>query len=104
MFLRLLQSKMAPSPDCAATSLLCGEDNNSLFDNADHGAAVEELEIAWRHRSRRSRDQEKSFNGGEFFFIWAARILKAHEHHLKAFLHLEPSLKCNASCTLRLHA
>ncbi|RVW32221.1 hypothetical protein CK203_080079 [Vitis vinifera] len=57
------------SPDCAATSLLCGEDNNSLFDNADHGAAVEELETAWRHRSRRSRDQEKSFNGGEFFFI-----------------------------------
>lgn len=66
MFLRLLQFKMAPSFDCAASSLLCGEDNSSIFDDADYGAAAEEFETAWHHQNHRSRNQEKSFNGGEF--------------------------------------
>lgn len=66
MFLRLLQFKMAPSFDCAASSLLCGEDNSSIFDDADYGAAAEEFETAWHHRNHRSRNQEKSFNGEEF--------------------------------------
>lgn len=57
---------MVPSFDCAASSLLCAEDNSSIFDEADDATEVEELETAWHHRNHRSRNQGKSFNGEDF--------------------------------------
>lgn len=55
---------MAPSFDSAVSSLLCAEDNNSIFDDNDcYGAAVEEIEATWHHGNRRIQ-QNRGFNGG----------------------------------------
>ncbi|KAK9270203.1 hypothetical protein L1049_025779 [Liquidambar formosana] len=58
---------MAPSFDCAVSSLLCAEDNNSIFVDGDYGA-VEEFEATWHHGNHRTRNQDHSFDGGEFMF------------------------------------
>lgn len=54
---------MAPSFDCAVSSLLCAEDNN-IFDDNDYGVVEEELEDAWVHRNHRNHGQDWSFGGG----------------------------------------
>ncbi|XP_057975093.1 cyclin-D3-1 isoform X2 [Malania oleifera] len=48
---------MAPSFDSAVSSLLCAEDNNSIFDNGD-----EEFASVSHHRNHRTHDQDQSFN------------------------------------------
>ena len=58
---------MVPSFDCAASNLLCLEDNISIFDDADYGPGAKAFETAWHHWNHRSRNQDRSFNGGEFF-------------------------------------
>ncbi|KAJ0086722.1 hypothetical protein Patl1_08622 [Pistacia atlantica] len=53
---------MAPSFDSAVSSLLCTEDNNSIFDdiNTDyHGVVVEEFEATWYHGNHQTRNQNK---------------------------------------------
>lgn len=43
---------MAPSFDSAVSSLLCTEDNNSIFGDVStdyHGVVVEEFEPTWHH-------------------------------------------------------
>ncbi|KAL5844425.1 hypothetical protein ACOSQ4_010383 [Xanthoceras sorbifolium] len=60
---------MAPSFDCAVSSLLCAEDNNSIFDdiNSDcYGAEVEESEATWHHRNHRTHNQNRSFVDGGY--------------------------------------
>nr|QYW07124.1 cyclin D2-1 [Dimocarpus longan] len=56
---------MAPSFDSAVSSLLCAEDNNSIFDDINNGAAVEESEATWHHRRHGTRNQNRSFDGGD---------------------------------------
>ena len=58
---------MVPSFDCATSNLLCEEDNTSIFDDANYGTGVKAFETAWHHRNHRSHNQDRSFNGGEFF-------------------------------------
>ncbi|KAF8020524.1 hypothetical protein BT93_G1062 [Corymbia citriodora subsp. variegata] len=54
---------MAPSFDCAVSSLLCVEDNTSVFGDNDGDGAVEEgLEATWH---RRGRHQDGCFEGRE---------------------------------------
>ena len=57
---------MAPSFDCAVSSLLCAEDN-SIFDDNDYGAQMEKFEedTTWYHRNHRTHDQNQSFGNGE---------------------------------------
>ncbi|KAL5558536.1 hypothetical protein UlMin_034747 [Ulmus minor] len=57
---------MAPSFDLAVSSLLCAEDN-SIFDDNDYGAVVEEFEeeTAWFHRNHRTHEQNRSFGGDD---------------------------------------
>ncbi|KAA8538160.1 hypothetical protein F0562_027768 [Nyssa sinensis] len=50
---------MAPSFDCAVSSLLCAEDNRSIF--YDDGAVEEELEPTWNHRNHRTSNQNQHF-------------------------------------------
>ena len=80
---------MAPSFDCAASNLLCAEDNSSIFDDGDYGAGVEESETAWHHRNHRSRNQDRSFNGEEFLLglpvqsdECLALMIEKESHHL----------------------
>ena len=57
---------MAPSSDYAVSSLLCAEDNNSIFYDNDHfgmGAEVEEFGATWNHRYYRNLNQNRVFNG-----------------------------------------
>ncbi|KAF3445996.1 hypothetical protein FNV43_RR11174 [Rhamnella rubrinervis] len=58
--------QMAPSFDCAVSSLLCAEDN-SIFDDNDYGAQVEKFEedTTWHHRNHRTHDLNRSFSNGE---------------------------------------
>ena len=56
---------MAPSFDCAALNLLCVKDNSSIFDDTNYDDGAEAFETAWHHRNHQSRNQDKSFNGGE---------------------------------------
>ncbi|KAK3231017.1 hypothetical protein Dsin_002898 [Dipteronia sinensis] len=56
---------MAPSFDCAVSSLLCAEDDNGIFDdiNSDlYRDAVAESEATWHHRNHRTRNQNRSFD------------------------------------------
>ncbi|KAJ7958940.1 Cyclin [Quillaja saponaria] len=53
---------MAPSFDCAVSSLLCAEDN-SIFEDNDNGGVLEQLETTWHHRYHRVDNQ--SFDGGD---------------------------------------
>ncbi|KAA8528341.1 hypothetical protein F0562_035696 [Nyssa sinensis] len=56
---------MAPSFDCAAASLLCAEDNSSIFyDDVGYGA-VEDFEPIWHHRNHRTNNQNQNFGGEE---------------------------------------
>lgn len=54
---------MAPSFDCGVLSLLCAEENDSIYydDDADLGV-VEEFEATWHHRNS---NQKQSFKGEE---------------------------------------
>ncbi|XVE60572.1 hypothetical protein DITRI_Ditri05aG0139400 [Diplodiscus trichospermus] len=56
---------MAPSFDCAVSSLLCAEDNNSIFCDNDYFGAVEveECEATWNHRYYRNPNENRVFNG-----------------------------------------
>ncbi|XP_021284303.1 cyclin-D3-1-like isoform X2 [Herrania umbratica] len=57
---------MAPSFDCAVSSLLCAEDNSSIFNDNEYcgwGAEVEEFGAAWNHRYYRNSNQNRVFNG-----------------------------------------
>ncbi|XVF39611.1 hypothetical protein PTKIN_Ptkin01aG0047600 [Pterospermum kingtungense] len=58
---------MAPSFDCAVSSLLCAEDNSSIFyDNGSFswGAEVGDFgATAWSHRYYRNLNQNRVFNG-----------------------------------------
>ena len=58
---------MVTSFDCATSNLLCAKDNISIFDDADYGTEVKAFETAWHHQNHRSRNQDRSFNGREFF-------------------------------------
>ncbi|KAK8482057.1 hypothetical protein V6N13_056940 [Hibiscus sabdariffa] len=48
---------MAPSFDCAVSSLLCAEENDSVFDDNGYFGA------AWDHRYYRNLNQNRVFNG-----------------------------------------
>ncbi|XP_022766416.1 cyclin-D3-1-like [Durio zibethinus] len=57
---------MEPSFDCAVSSLLCSEDNNSIFYDNDYCAGGSELEgfgATWNHRYYRNLNQNRVFNG-----------------------------------------
>ncbi|GMI90996.1 hypothetical protein HRI_002768900 [Hibiscus trionum] len=59
---------MEPSFDCAVSSLLCAEDNFSIFDENDDyfgggGEAGEFGATAWNHRFYRNWNQNRVFNG-----------------------------------------
>ncbi|XWS23961.1 hypothetical protein CRYUN_Cryun28dG0060500 [Craigia yunnanensis] len=57
---------MAPSFDCVVSSLLCAEDNNSIFYDNDYfggGAEMEEFGATWNHRYYRNLNQNRVFNG-----------------------------------------
>ncbi|KAH7524309.1 cyclin-D4-2 [Ziziphus jujuba] len=56
---------MAPSFDCAVSSLLCAEDK-SIFDDSDYGGLVEEFEdtTTWYHRNHRTHVQNRSIGNG----------------------------------------
>lgn len=55
---------MAPF-DCAVSSLLCAEDNNSIFDDNDcYGAVVEEYESTWHHKNHRIHHEGRAYGGG----------------------------------------
>ncbi|XP_059631270.1 cyclin-D2-1-like [Cornus florida] len=58
---------MAPSFDCAVLSLLCAEDNSSIFDDDDvaNGSLGEDFEPTWNHRNHRMSNQNQGFDGGE---------------------------------------
>lgn len=64
---------MAPSMDCAVSSLLCAEDNSSIFCNEDDDVGfgfVEEVvgEDIWYPRIHRNgQENRKLFNGDEFY-------------------------------------
>ncbi|EEF48597.1 cyclin-D4-1 [Ricinus communis] len=58
---------MAPSFDCAVSSLLCAEDNISIFDddnNKDYcyGDVVDEFEGSWHHGNHRINHQDRGFD------------------------------------------
>ncbi|KAF2298725.1 hypothetical protein GH714_026256 [Hevea brasiliensis] len=56
---------MAPSFDCAVSSLLCAEDNNGIFDDNDcYGALVEEYEATWHRKNHRIHHQDRAYCGG----------------------------------------
>ncbi|KAJ9166495.1 hypothetical protein P3X46_021242 [Hevea brasiliensis] len=56
---------MAPSFDCAVSSLLCADDNNSIFDDNDSfGAVIEQFEATWHHKNHRIYHQDRSSGGG----------------------------------------
>ncbi|CAK9163600.1 unnamed protein product [Ilex paraguariensis] len=60
---------MAPSVDCAVSSLLCAEDNNSIFyddDDVDIGV-FEEFDDKWNNRNSRINNQNQSFIGDQCF-------------------------------------
>lgn len=83
---------MAPSFDCAASNLLCAEDNSSIFDDdAEYGDGAEEFETAWHHRNHRRRNQDRTFNGGELLIglpvqsdECLAVMIEKESHHLPA--------------------
>ena len=53
---------MAPSFDCTVSSLLCAEDNNSIFDDNDcYDATVEELEATWHHGNHQIQNQNSGW-------------------------------------------
>ncbi|GLT93739.1 hypothetical protein SLE2022_115150 [Rubroshorea leprosula] len=56
---------MAPSFDCAVSSLLCAEDNNSIFyDNDCFGGLGGEFEMTRDHRNHRNLNQNRGFYDG----------------------------------------
>ncbi|KAG6774124.1 hypothetical protein POTOM_021473 [Populus tomentosa] len=53
---------MAPSFDCTVSSLLCAEDNNSIFDDNDcYDATVEEFEATWHHGNHQIQNQNSGW-------------------------------------------
>ncbi|XP_022772277.1 cyclin-D4-1-like [Durio zibethinus] len=57
---------MAPSFDCAVSSLLCAEDDNSIFYDNDYfggDAELEEFEATWNHRFFQNLNQNRVLNG-----------------------------------------
>ncbi|KAJ4827418.1 hypothetical protein Tsubulata_034307 [Turnera subulata] len=87
---------MAPSFDCAASSLLCAEDNESIFDdNECSGAVVEEFEAAWHHRDHRIRCQDRGFDGGDGGLLTApseeclALMIEKESRHLPSTDYLQ---------------
>ncbi|XP_030455128.1 cyclin-D4-2-like [Syzygium oleosum] len=57
---------MAPSFDRAVPSLLCAEDNTTVFgDNDGDGAVEEALETTWHQRGHRGHHQDRGFEGGD---------------------------------------
>lgn len=79
---------MAPSFDCAASSLLCAEDR-SVFDDNEYGSLVEKFEedTTWHHRNHRTHDQNRSFsNGGDGLPLQSdeclASMVEKECHHL----------------------
>ncbi|KAJ7965787.1 Cyclin [Quillaja saponaria] len=55
---------MAPSFDCAGSSLFCAEDNSIFYDN-DYGGILEQFEGTWHHRYHRIHNQSQSLDGGD---------------------------------------
>lgn len=62
---------MAPSFDCAVSSLLCAEEDSGIFDdinNDNHGPVVEEFEATLYHGNHRTHHRNRSFDdGGDMF-------------------------------------
>ncbi|XAR48514.1 hypothetical protein NMG60_11031363 [Bertholletia excelsa] len=84
---------MAPSFDCAASSLLCAEDNNSIFcDEACYGDVEEEFEPSWpHHRDYRTKNQNQNIDVVDSFTglpvqsdDCLALMLKRESEHLPA--------------------
>ncbi|KAG8632848.1 hypothetical protein MANES_18G061100v8 [Manihot esculenta] len=56
---------MAPSFECAVSSLLCAEDNNMVFDDNDcYRAVVELFEATWHHKNHQIYCKDRAFVGG----------------------------------------
>lgn len=58
---------MAPSFDCAVSSLLCAEEDSGIFDdmnNDNHGPVVEEFEATLYHGNHRTHHRNRSFDDG----------------------------------------
>ncbi|GFZ10258.1 cyclin D2;1 [Actinidia rufa] len=84
---------MAPNFDCAASGLLCSEDNSSSIfcDEVDLGAIDEDFELSWNNRNYGNNNQNKSFDGSELLSDFPmqsdeyfALMLKKETEHLPA--------------------
>lgn len=77
---------MAPSFDCAVSSLLCAEDNNSIFyDNDCLGGLGAEFEMTWDQRNHRNLNQNRGFCNGNALPLQSEECLaliveKEHQH------------------------
>ncbi|GKV53322.1 hypothetical protein SLEP1_g59855 [Rubroshorea leprosula] len=77
---------MAPSFDYAVTSLLCAEDNNSIFDdNECFGGLGDEFECTWNRRYRRNLNQNRGFHDGNALPLQSEEclslmVVKEHQH------------------------
>ncbi|KAI8550282.1 hypothetical protein RHMOL_Rhmol06G0092900 [Rhododendron molle] len=55
---------MAPSFDCAASTLLCSEEHISMFaDEFENGDMIEDFEPVWHHRNNGTNNRNKEFDG-----------------------------------------
>ena len=85
---------MARSFDCAASGLLCSEDNSSIFcDEVDLGAIDEDFEPSWKNRNN---NQNENFDRSELLSAWPmqsdeclALMLKKEIEHLPASDYLQ---------------
>ncbi|XP_057468777.1 cyclin-D3-1-like [Actinidia eriantha] len=88
---------MAPNFDCAASGLLCSEDNSSIFcDEVDLGAIDEDFELSWNNRNYGNNNQNKNFDGSELLSDFPvqsdecfALMLKKETEHLPASDYLQ---------------
>ncbi|XP_057489860.1 cyclin-D4-1-like isoform X2 [Actinidia eriantha] len=88
---------MARSFDCAASGLLCSEDNISIFcDEVDLGAIDEDFEPSWKNRNYGNNNQNKNFDRSELLSDWPmqsdeclALMLKKEIEHLPASDYLQ---------------
>lgn len=77
---------MAPSFDCAVSSLLCVEDNSVLDDN-DYGDLVSEFEeTKFSHRNHRTHNQNRNFLDAYWLPLqtdeFIASMVEREFHHL----------------------
>lgn len=85
---------MAPSFDRAVASLLCVEDNTTVFgENDDDGAVVEDFEATWDGRSYRGYHQNRSFEGRDELLPMQSEeclavLLEKERQHLPGFDYL----------------